>query len=546
MGDVRSGVRFARPGRGALAWYASAGVLALVAATGGAGLVSEVADASSHREAPLIAGDPEVDNTDVYAFVSPDKQDTVTLIANWLPFQEPNGGPNFYFFKPGAQYDINIDNNGDARADVTYRWVFANDDKRDGTTFLYNNGVVNNLNDPTLLFKQTYTLSEIKGGQSRVLVRDGIVAPSNVGPASMPDYGRLRQQAVTSVEGGGQTYAGQAEDPFFLDLRVFDLIYGANLSERGQDTLAGYNVQTVALQVPKSALALNNDDTRNPVIGVWSATSQSGMQVSDPKAGGDQVQVSRLGNPLVNELVPAANQKDGFNASTPADDSKNQALIDRVLNPELPRVIQQIYNIPAPATPRNDLAEIFLTGIAKNAPTLDGSTPPIQADLNSQILNADVDAKSFVPAEELRLNMSVPVTANPNRLGVLGGDLQGFPNGRRLADDVLDIELQAFEGAAQTGQLVPALAAGDKVNTNNVPFGNTFPYLALPSNVAVNQIDADGMPSGGVPSGAGGTASTGLVWVRIAGGIAAAACFGAGLLVSRRRHRLTVSRPASS
>ncbi|GAA4168638.1 DUF4331 domain-containing protein [Phytohabitans flavus] len=517
----------------------------MVAGGGGASLVTEVADASSHREAPLIAGDPTVDNTDVYAFVSPDKQDTVTLIANWLPFQEPNGGPNFYFFQTNANYDINIDNNGDAVADITYRWVFTNDDQRDGKTFLYNNGVVNNLTDPTLLFKQRYTLTAISGKSERVLVEDGIVAPSNVGPASIPNYGRLRTQAITPVEGGGVTYVGQAEDPFFLDLRVFDLIYGANLSERGQDTLAGYNVQSIALQVPKSALALNGDETKNPVIGIWSATSKASMNVKDAEASGAQVQVSRLGNPLVNELVPAANQKDAFNASTPADDAKNQALVDRVLNPELPQVIQTLYNIPAPATPRNDLVEIFLTGIAKDAPTLDGSTPPIQADLNSQILNGDVDPKNFVPAEELRLNMSVPVTTNPNRLGVLAGDNQGFPNGRRLADDVLDIELQAFEGAAQTGALVPALAAGDKVNTNNVPFGKTFPYLALPSNVAVNQIDV-GMPSGGVPGGAGGTAPTATGWVRLASGLGAIAFLGAGLVLARRRRRTGLSTTAVS
>ncbi|WBB69402.1 DUF4331 domain-containing protein [Micromonospora sp. WMMD812] len=534
------------PGPGALASYAGAAVLALVATTGGAGLATEVADASSHREAPLISGDPKVDNTDVYAFVSPDKQDTVTLVANWLPFQEPNGGPNFYFFETNANHDINIDNDGDAVADVTYRWVFETIDNRDGTTFLYNNGVVNNLDDPTLLFRQTYTLTEIRGTDSRVLVEDAPVAPSNVGPASMPNYARLRDQAVVPVRGGGQSYAGQAEDPFFLDLRVFDLIYGANLSERGQDTLAGYNVQTVALQVPKSDLALNGDDERNPVVGIWSATSKQGMQMTAPKGNDRQAQVSRLGNPLVNELVPAANQKDGFNASTPADDAKNQALVDRILKPELPQVIQQIYNIPAPATPRNDLVEVFLTGIAKNAPTLDGSTPPIQADLNSQILNADVDPREFVPAEELRLNMSVPVTANPNRLGVLAGDLQGFPNGRRLADDVLDIELQVFEGAAQTGQLVPALAAGDKVNTNNVPFGRTFPYVALPSNVAVNQIDVDGMPSGGVPGGAGGTAPRPVGWIRLAGGLGAALFLGAGIFLTRRRYRADPPGPSAS
>ncbi|GAA1889641.1 DUF4331 domain-containing protein [Asanoa iriomotensis] len=520
-------------------------MLAVGAGLGGASsLVGDTADASSHREAPLIAGDPQVDNTDVYAFVSPDKQDTVTLIANWLPFQEPNGGPNFYYFRPGANYDINIDSDGDAVADITYRWVFRNDDKRDGTTFLYNNGVVNNLDDPTLLFKQKYTLTEIKrDGSSRVLVEDATVAPSDVGPASMPDYGRLRDQAITEVAGGGLSYVGQAEDPFFLDLRVFDLIYGGNLSERGQDTLAGYNVQSVALQVPKSALALNGDATRNPVIGIWSATSKDSMNVVDPKAGDHQVQVSRLGNPLVNELVPAANQKDAFNASTPADDAKNPKLVARVTNPELPQVIQAIYGIPAPATPRNDLVEIYLTGIAKKAPTLDGSTPPIQADLNSQILNGDVDPSKFVPAEELRLNMSVPVTANPNRLGVLAGDNQGFPNGRRLTDDVVDISLQAFEGAAQTGQLVPALAAGDKVNVNNVPFGNTFPYLALPSNVAVNQIDAGGMPNGGVPGGAGGTA--GGDWTRVGAGFGAAAFLVAGFVLARRRNTWITGGPGT-
>ncbi|MFJ8578556.1 DUF4331 domain-containing protein [Micromonospora sp. NPDC093277] len=533
---MRDGTALGNPGRRGWACFAAAGALGMVATTGGAALVSDVADASSHREAPLIATDPTVDNTDVYAFVSPDKQDTVTLIANWLPFEEPNGGPNFYFFQTNANYDIHIDNDGDARPDITYRWVFRNDDRRDGTTFLYNNGVVQNLDDPTLLFRQRYTLTELRDGQSRVLVEDAPVAPSNVGPASMPDYGRLRDQAIVPVTGGGQSFAGQADDPFFLDLRVFDLIYGANLSERGQDTLAGYSVQTVALQVPKSALALGGDEDRNPVIGIWSTTSKQSMQVTDPNAGGNQVQVSRLGNPLVNELVPAADQKDAFNASMPADDSKNTKLVDRILNPELPQVIQQLYDIPAPATPRNDLVEIFLTGIAKDAPTLDGSRAPIQADLNSQILNADVDPAHFVPAEELRLNMSVPVTANPNRLGVLGGDLQGFPNGRRLADDVVDIELQAFEGAAQTGQLVPALAAGDKVNTNNVPFGGTFPYLALPSNVAVNQVDANGMPDGGVPGGAGGTAR-GADWIRIASGTGAIGFLAAGLFISRRRAR---------
>jgi Domain of unknown function (DUF4331) len=152
-----------------------------------------------------------------------------------------------------------------------------------------------------------------------------------------------------------------------------------------------------------------------------------------------------------------------------------------VLNPEVPALIQKIYGVPAPKTPRTDLSEIFLTGISKN------SGGPIKADLNSQLLNKDVNKKWFTPAEELRLNMGVPVTAKPNRLGVLAGDFQGFPNGRRLTDDVVDIELQALEGAAQTGKLVPALANGDGVNTSGKPFGSSFPYVALPYDSSVNQ-----------------------------------------------------------
>jgi hypothetical protein len=471
-----------------VASVAVAGLLVGGAAAGAFG--PSIASASSHREAPLIAADPPVDNTDTYAFVTPDKPDTVTLIANWYPFQEPNGGPNFYPWATNSTYDINVDSNGDGKPDVTYRWQFRTQDLRGNTTFLYDNGPVTSLNDPNLLFRQFYDLTELRGGRVvKTLVKDGQVAPSNTGPASMPDYGTLAKQAVRSLSGGaGQTFVGQTADSFFLDLRVFDLLYGGNLSETGQNTLKGYNVNTVALQVPKTDLALNGNATKNPVIGVWSATSRRSAQLSPGKSTptGNFVQVSRLGNPLVNEVVAAAGQKDGFNGSTPDQDSRNAGLVGRVLKPEVPALIQAIYGIPAPAAPRNDLVEIFATGIAKNAPTLDGSKPPIQADLNSQILNGDVNPKAFVPAEELRLNMAVPVTAAPNRLGVLGGDLQGFPNGRRLTDDVVDIELQALEGAAQTGKIVPALAAGDKVDVNPKGFLKEFPYVGLPYNASVN------------------------------------------------------------
>jgi hypothetical protein len=307
----------------------------------------------------------------------------------------------------------------------------------------------------------------------------------------MPNYARLRAQNIGmgQLPGGGQNYVGQSDDPFFLDLRVFDLLYGGNLSETGHDTLAGYNVNTIVLQVPKSDLALKGDANRNPVIGVWSTTDRKSTNLSSSRSDSDDgryVQVSRLGNPLVNEVVVPLKYKDAFNAIPPSADHTVAPVVDKVLNPIVPQLVQKIYGIPAPKTPRNDLVEIFLTGIAKNAPPLDGSAPPIQADLNSQVLNKDVDPKKFVPAEELRLNMSVPVTAHPNRLGVLGGDLQGFPNGRRLSDDVVDIELQALEGAAQSGKLVQALASGDGVNANERPFGGTFPYVPLPHDQAVN------------------------------------------------------------
>ncbi|MGW0121849.1 DUF4331 domain-containing protein [Streptomyces sp. NPDC003327] len=440
-----------------------------------------VSSASSHREAPLIAGDPRADNTDVYAFTSPDKSDTVTLLANWIPFEEPNGGPNFYAFGEDLRYNIKIDNTGDGNADVTYTWRFKNQTRDAADQFLYNTGQVTTLDDPDLNFRQVYDLTETRGSKTRVLLANVPAAPSRVGPASMPNYASLRAQAVRSLPGGGKAFAGQAEDPFFADLRVFDLLYGGNLSERGQDTLAGYNVNSVALQIPKKYLALNYTPSRNPVVGIWSTTDRKGVQVSDSRTGhGDKwKQVSRLGNPLVNEVVVPLKYKDAFNTLNPDQDRTVQPVVDKVLDPILPKLIQQVYGVPAPPAPRNDLAEIYLTGICK-------ACGPIQADLNAHRLNRDANLRRIVPAEELRLNMAVPPTANPNRYGVLAGDLAGFPNGRRLTDDVIDISLQAVEGAAQTGQLVPALADGDKVNANEVPFGVSFPYLALPHTKSVN------------------------------------------------------------
>lgn len=478
--------RLAAPRGGAMGRRRRVGAAAAAACVVAASLYALApidAGASSHREAPLVAADPAIDNTDLYAFVSPERPDYVSFVANWQPFSEPHGGPNFYPFATDARYNIYVDNNGDAKPDATFRWTFQNIDRRGNDTFLYNNGPVTSINDENLLFRQTYTLeTSFNGAPFVTRIAGAPVAPSRVGPASMPDYQKLRDEAVITFPGGWKGFAGQADDPFFLDLRVFDLLYGGNLGEVGQDTLAGYNVNTIALQVPFTDVALKEDPKRNPVIGVWSTTERRQVRMADGSSSGNWVQVSRLGQPLVNEVVMPKGLKDAFNSISPDKDATIPAVVQRVTEPEVPKLVESIYKVPAPATPRNDLVEIFLTGITTKA------NGPIKADLNSQLNNADVDPKKFQPSEMLRLNLSVPPAAKPERLGVLANDLQGFPNGRRLTDDVVDIGLQALEGAAQTGKLVDALAAGDKVDANDNAFTGTFPYVALPNGVGVNTL----------------------------------------------------------
>jgi hypothetical protein len=426
----------------------------LLVAAGMAGIGPSGAQASSHREAPLIAGAPQYDTTDVYAFRSPERRNTISFIANWLPFSEPAGGPNFYSFAPDARYNIKIDNDGDARPDIVYRWEFK-DNYRSRDTFLYNNGEVTSLNDENLNYYQTYRLTQIRDGRERVLIRNRPVVPSDVGETSMPDYEALREEGTTSV-GSGRTrmasFAGQAEDPFFLDLRVFDLLYGGDLSESGDDTLAGFNVNSVALQVNRRMLADDRNVPDNPVIGVWSTTDRRGVD-------GSYRQVSRLGMPLVNEVVIPVGDKDKFNGSAPRNDGQ---FLDYVTKPELPKVVEAVYGFEAPAEPRNDLVSVFLTG-------LEGLNQP----------------DGVTPSEQLRLNIGTPVSEEPNRLGALAGDNQGFPNGRRLGDDVLDIALQASQGAllspAQGDPESEDDGLGDGVNANDVAFGDSFPYLGLPA-----------------------------------------------------------------
>jgi len=497
--------------------------VAATAVSGSALLAPGTSSASSHREAPLTAANPLIDNTDVYAFVSPERPLMTNLIANWIPFQEPQGGPNYYPFGAGGyRYNVKVDNDGDAKADLTYRWTFHDIDKRGTNTFLYNNGPVTSFDDANLLFKQTYTLKLITPAGTTTLIKNGKVAPSNVGKASMPNYAALRDETITALPGGGKTFAGQADDPFFLDIRVFDLLYGGDLSETGSNTLTNYNVNSVALQVPTRLLTKGGDGTG--VVGVWSTTDQQTMKLSKGKSTptGSYVQVSRLGQPLVNEVVVPAALKDTFNALRPVEDHTIPAVVAKVTNPEVPKLIEQIYGIKAPATPRDDLVSVFLTGVK-------GLNQP----------------KKVVPAEMLRLNTGIKATAYPNRLGVLGGDKAGFPNGRRLTDDVVDIELQALEGALRTG-IVQPLAAGDKVNTNDHAFGKSFPYLALPTSGSSTAprgtsrgantaapASTTNAPSGAVAAGTAGTGSE-LPVVPVGLALLGVATAGAVVLVRRR------------
>jgi Domain of unknown function (DUF4331) len=425
--------------------------------------------ASSHREAPLISTDPQADNTDVWAFVSPDAPDKVTLIASWYPFEEPGGGPNFYPWATRTYHDIKIDNDGDAKADVVYRWIFKNH-RRNRDTFLYNTGQVTSLRDKDLNFYQTYRLERIKMGRrthTKTLVKNAVAVPSYVGQASMPNYANLFNAGTRSfAKDRARTWTGQSDDPFFLDLRVFDLLYGADFSEVGDDTLAGFNVNTVALQVPRKAVARNHRATKHPIIGMWSTTSRKSTRVLRDTGGkrerGRYVQISRLGAPLVNEVVIPVGEKDHFNASKPAKDGQ---FLEFVNKPELPKLINAIYGLDVPdsnpdkpGVQRDDLIQVFLTGVP-------GLNHP----------------KGVAPSEQLRLNMSIPPCEQGNcadysRLGVIGGDVAGYPNGRRLRDDVIDISLQVVEG-----ELIGSPNdLSDGVNGNDVAFRSSFPYVALP------------------------------------------------------------------
>jgi len=463
--------------------------------TGGllaAALAVPLAGASSHREAPLISRDPSADNTDLYAFVSPDAPNTVTLIANFIPLEAPGGGPNFYSFGDDVLYELNVDNTGDGREDLSYQFRFATQ-LRNPNTFLYNTGPITSLDDPDWNLRQTYSVTRIDGkGKGKLLAANLPTPPANIGPRSTPNYAALAAAAVTTLpngeyggqpgSGGIKVFAGQREDPFFVDLgSIFDLaglrpFNPAHViplgAEGGVDGVQNYNTHSIALQVPISQLTGPEGQT---TIGVYASASRQKTRVlkkdGSADSNGGWQQVSRLGNPLINEVVIPLGQKDLWNASDPADD---QQFLGLYRQPEVTRLENALYPVldNAAESNRDDLVAILLTGVP--GVTFTGNTP---ADL-------------------LRVNMAIPpCTADAiddagscRRLAVLEGDTAGFPNGRRLQDDVVDIELRAFAegyGAFLNANFglpnrSPNNTLGDGVNTNDMSFATSFPYVATP------------------------------------------------------------------
>jgi Domain of unknown function (DUF4331) len=433
---------------------------------------SKPADASSHREAPFISGDPLADATDLYAFRSPDRPNTVTLIANYIPAEVAAAGPNFYRFGGDVLYEINVDNDADARDDLSFQFRFQNR-TNNGNTFLYNTGPITSLKDQNLNQEQFYSVSMLKGmdheeslREGKVIARNLQVAPANVGPVSYPEgYRKVANQAIYDIGDGVKVFAGPRDDPFFADLGgIFDLLQGIE----GEDYLADLNVHTVAIQVPIGQLT-----GKSNTIGVRTTSYRQSMNVLRPigkpdskssisiSSKGPWVQLSRLDSPLVNELVIPLKDKNRWNGSQPRFDKQ---FAKYVLDPEPARLIDSILlpkdNVPKP--PRNDLVKIFLTGIP-------GLNKPA----------------GVMPSSQLRLNTSIKPSDKPDRLGVLGGDNAGFPNGRRPADDVVDIELRALAGGTPLTpdfNKAPNNELGDGVDKNDVPLRNTFPYLADPQD----------------------------------------------------------------
>ncbi|MEZ0089086.1 DUF4331 domain-containing protein [Streptacidiphilus sp. EB129] len=455
---------------------------------------------SSHREAPEISKDPVADSTDVYAFVSPDACDTVTLIANYIPLQGAAGGPNFYEFGDDVLYEIHVDNDGDGRPDVTYQFQFTTH-VGNPNTFLYNTGPITALDSPSWNRRQTYTLTRVEaGGRTTVLGRDLACPPCNIGPLSTPDYAALADAAVHTVGKHRRVFAGQRAEGFYVDLgSIFDLAnlrpfqqlhnqFGMSVftgPAPGVNTTKELNVHSLALQVPITELTRrgwNGGDVNDPraTIGVWTTAGRRQARVIDAGHGTDHesgpyVQVSRLGNPLVNEVLIPMGSKDRWNSLPPADDKK---FAGYVAKPELAGLLPVLYPGEFPqldalnksGKPRADLLAILLTGIpAGIVPGFQNHTGATKADM-------------------LRLNIAVPPAKSPNILGLVAGDPAGFPNGRRVFDDVVTVELRAIAGItyplvdksftpdAAAGVITDGLTPADVKN----PYLDRFPYLGVP------------------------------------------------------------------
>jgi hypothetical protein len=390
--------------------------------------------ASSHREAPLISEDPTADNTDLYAFRSPDNPSTFTIVSNWVPGEDPAAGPNYYTFSQSARYNIYVDRTGDGRPEQTYSFRFKTPT---GPYFL---GAT----------QQTWTAT-LNGKP----FASGKTPINNIGPrqngfAGVKDYEAAAEKTIVT-KNGVKIFAGQRDDPFFADVgAIFDLVAirkAGTTGDKGggKDFLSGYNVHTIALQIPISQV-----DTKSHTIGAWSSTDRRNVTVNGKVRPG-WTQVSRLGEPLINEVVIPTGLKDLWNRTTPAQDEQ---FVKYYKTPILAAVLNKLYKLGVPEKGRDDLVAVLLTGIPKV--TFTGSTP----------------------ADELRINLAIPVTPadKASRMGVLGGDNAGFPNGRRLADDVVDIEEQAVAGFLK-GKKVPL---GDGVDANDVANLGHFPYVAAP------------------------------------------------------------------
>ena len=446
---------------------------------------------SSHREAPEISKDPVADSTDLYAFVSPDNPGTVTLIANYIPLQAPAGGPNFYEFGDDVRYEIHVDNNGDGRADVSYQFRFsthvANPD-----TFLYNTGPIESLGSPNWNRRQSYDVTVVSGFSARSLGSGLACPPCNIGPLSTPDYGALAGQAVHSLGGGVTVFAGQRAEAFYVDLgSIFDLgdlrpfenlhatfgLPGLSAAP-GVNATNHVNVHSIAIQVPISSVTRSG----HPTIGVWTTASRQRVRLWDADNGenidsGPFRQVSRLGNPLVNEVLIPLGHKDQWNSLPPSDDKMFAGYVTQpglaALLPVLyPGVFPKLAALVKSGKPRADLDAILMTGIPSGIiPGFTNFTGSVQADM-------------------LRLNTSIAPTpaAKQSIFGLLGGDAGGFPNGRRVTDDVVAIELRAIAGV--TYPLIdktfkPDAAAGaltDGLTPASVssPATGQFPYLGNP------------------------------------------------------------------